>query len=328
MWMSDFKDLGVHFHTLEESVAILGNQDRYLHLIEDYFGVKIVTRGEKILVEKTVSNEKEAELLLFFTTLKDILRFEKSLNERDILYAFKMLETNQLEDLVSIYQNRVVVGKDTLGKTINAKTFNQKAYVKAIEKNDLVFGVGPAGTGKTFLAVVKGVSLMKAGEVKRIILTRPAVEAGESLGFLPGDLKEKVDPYLRPLYDALHMTLGAETTEGLIEKGTIEIAPLAYMRGRTLEDAFVILDEAQNTTEQQMKMFLTRLGFNSKMVVTGDISQIDLPIGRKSGLITAINILKGIKDVSICEFDVLDVIRHPLVQKVLQRYDQYEHKGD
>lgn len=324
MWMSEFKDLGVIFKTMEESVAIIGHQDRNLHLIEDYFKTKLVTRGEKILVSQDISPEDEEKLVKLFSTLSDILRFESNVNERDLLYAFKMLESGKIDDLVSIYSHKLVVGKDTNGKPISVKTFNQKKYIKSIENNDLVFGVGPAGTGKTFLAVVKGVSLLKAQEVKRIILTRPAVEAGESLGFLPGDLKEKVDPYLRPLYDALHITLGAETTEGLIEKGVIEIAPLAYMRGRTLEDAFVILDEAQNTTEQQMKMFLTRLGFNSKMVVTGDISQIDLPIGRKSGLITAINILKNINNVSIIQFDVLDVIRHPLVQKVLERYDQYE----
>lgn len=325
--MSDFKELGINFNSIEETVAILGHHDRNLRLIEDYFHVKLVTRGERMLVSNDISNETETQLTTFFETLQSILKFEKNLNERDLLYAFKMLENNKLEDLVALYQHKMVVGKDVHGRSITAKTFNQRTYIKAIESNDLVFGVGPAGTGKTFLAVVKGVTLLKNQEVKRIILTRPAVEAGESLGFLPGDLKEKVDPYLRPLYDALHMTLGVETTEALMEKGVIEIAPLAYMRGRTLEDAFVILDEAQNTTEQQMKMFLTRLGFQSKMVVTGDVSQIDLPVGHKSGLITAINILKGIKDVSICNFDILDVIRHPLVQKVLERYEDYENKG-
>lgn len=324
--MSEFTDLGINFHTLEELMALLGNGDQHLRLLEEYFGVQLVTRGERILVSH-IPEDKKQDLILLIETLKQVIKYENNLSERDLLYAFKMLESGQIEDMVSIYQHKVTVGKDMYGKAIYAKTFNQKNYIKAIEKHDLVFGVGPAGTGKTFLAVVKGVAALKAQEVKRIILTRPAVEAGESLGFLPGDLKEKVDPYLRPLYDALHLTLGREQTETLIEKGTIEIAPLAYMRGRTLDDAFVILDEAQNTTEEQMKMFLTRLGFNSKMVVTGDISQIDLPIGRKSGLVTAINILKGIRGVSICYFDIVDVIRHPLVQKVLTRYEEYENKG-
>lgn len=323
--MSEFKELSFAFQSIEETVAILGHHDRNLKLIEDYFDVDIITRGGRVLVSE-VSEEKKEAITSLFNTLQNILKYEKNINERDILYAFKMLEHGKLDELISLHQYKIVVGKDIHGQLITAKTLNQRHYIHAIDANDLVFGVGPAGTGKTFLAVVKGVSLLKSQQIKRIILTRPAVEAGESLGFLPGDLKEKVDPYLRPLYDALHVTLGFETTETLIEKGVIEIAPLAYMRGRTLDDAFVILDEAQNTTEQQMKMFLTRLGFQSKMVVTGDISQIDLPRGHKSGLITAINILKDIKDVKICHFDILDVIRHPLVQKVLERYDEYEGK--
>lgn len=324
--MSELIDLGIQFTSIEESITIFGIHDRNLRLLEDYFQIKIITRGDNILVDKAFPEKKQKDLHKIFQTLKQILKYENNINERDILYCFKMLEQDKLEDLISIYSNKIVVGKQYSGKPISAKTFNQKKYIKSIDDHDLVFGVGPAGTGKTFLAVVKGVTALKAQEVKRIILTRPAVEAGESLGFLPGDLKEKVDPYLRPLYDALHDTLGVENTENLIEKGTIEIAPLAYMRGRTLEDAFVILDEAQNTTEQQMKMFLTRLGFNSKMVVTGDISQIDLPRGVNSGLVNAINILKDIDSISICLFDVSDVIRHPLVQKVLDRYEKFESK--
>lgn len=324
--MSNFVKIDFNFNSIEESISIIGTHDRNIRLLEEYFHTKIVTRGEEILVSEELDKTKQDQLLKILKTLQTILKYENNMNERDILYSFKMLEQDKLDDLISIYRNKIIVGKHYTGKPISAKTFNQKKYIKAIDDHDLVFGVGPAGTGKTFLAVVKGVTALKAQDVKRIILTRPAVEAGESLGFLPGDLKEKVDPYLRPLYDALHDTLGQENTESLIEKGTIEIAPLAYMRGRTLDDAFVILDEAQNTTEQQMKMFLTRLGFNSKMVVTGDISQIDLPRGVNSGLINAINILKDMDNISICEFDVSDVIRHPLVQKVLDRYEAFERK--
>ncbi|MDF2698547.1 MAG: phosphate starvation-inducible protein PhoH [Haloplasmataceae bacterium] len=324
--MSNLINLEINFSSMEESIAIIGTHDKNLKLLETYFDTKIITRGDSIYVTPDINEPKRNQLIQVINTLKQILKYENNINERDILYCFKMLESNKLDELIGIYSNKVLIGKTFLGKPINAKTFNQKNYVKAIENSDLVFGVGPAGTGKTYLAVVKGVALLKQQDVKRIILTRPAVEAGESLGFLPGDLKEKVDPYLRPLYDALHDTLGLENTESLIEKGTIEIAPLAYMRGRTLDDAFVILDEAQNTTDQQMKMFLTRLGFNSKMVVTGDISQVDLPRGIRSGLVTVLNILENIPNVEICKFDVSDVIRHPLVQKVIERYEKYEEK--
>jgi phosphate starvation-inducible PhoH-like protein len=215
-----------------------------------------------------------------------------------------------------------VVGYTSTNKPIYPKTIRQIDYVKALSKYDMVFGIGPAGTGMTYLAVIHAVSLLKDGKIKKLILTRPAVEAGENLGFLPGDLKEKIDPYLRPLYDALYDSLGREQTDMLIEKSVIEIAPLAYMRGRTLDNAYVILDEAQNTTNMQMKMFLTRLGFNSKMVITGDISQIDLPSNVKSGLKTAIHILKGINRISIVEFEKYDVVRHPLVARIIERYDE------
>ena len=217
---------------------------------------------------------------------------------------------------------RYKIIKTTQGKTIVAKTFNQKDYYRKILDNDLVFGIGPAGTGKTYLAVVIGVSLLKKNIVRKIILTRPVVEAGENLGFLPGDLKEKVDPYLRPLYDALYDVLGLEQTEKMIERGIIEIAPLAYMRGRTLEDAYIILDEAQNTTKQQMKMFLTRLGFNSKMVVTGDETQIDLPKPVKSGLKHAKEILHDVKGIEFVQFETVDVVRHTLVQKIIESYEK------
>jgi len=324
--MSEFISLDFRFNNLEESMAIIGSHDRNLKLLEDYFATKIITRGDAILVSNTISDEAKTNLLRVLKTLQNIIKYENNINERDLMYCFRMLENDMLEDVVSLYKNKLIIGKKSNGKPIVAKTFNQRRYIKAIEENDIVFATGPAGTGKTYLAVVKAVSALKSQEVKRIILTRPAVEAGESLGFLPGDLKEKVDPYLRPLYDALHDTLGVEATESFIEKGIIEIAPLAYMRGRTLEDAYIILDEAQNTTDQQMKMFLTRLGFNSKMIVTGDISQVDLPRGVRSGLITCINILKGIDNIAICTFDVSDIIRHPLVQKVIDRYEEYTRK--
>ncbi|NLC94692.1 MAG: phosphate starvation-inducible protein PhoH [Bacilli bacterium] len=324
--MSEFISLDFRFNNLEESMAIIGSHDRNLKLLEDYFATKIITRGDAILVSNTISDEAKTNLLRVLKTLQNIIKYENNINERDLMYCFRMLENDMLEDVVSLYKNKLIIGKKSNGKPIVAKTFNQRRYIKAIEENDIVFATGPAGTGKTYLAVVKAVSALKSQEVKRIILTRPAVEAGESLGFLPGDLKEKVDPYLRPLYDALHDTLGVEATESFIEKGIIEIAPLAYMRGRTLEDAYIILDEAQNTTDQQMKMFLTRLGFNSKMIVTGDVSQVDLPRGVRSGLITCINILKGIDNIAICTFDVSDIIRHPLVQKVIDRYEEYTRK--
>jgi phosphate starvation-inducible PhoH-like protein len=240
------------------------------------------------------------------------------------VYAVQLAKKNSLEFFEDVYEEEI--GKNVKGKTIRVKTLGQSQYISAIKKNDLVFGIGPAGTGKTYLAVVMAVNALKNGHVQRIILTRPAVEAGESLGFLPGDLKEKVDPYLRPLYDALHDVLGTEHTQRLIERGVIEIAPLAYMRGRTLDDAFVILDEAQNTTMAQMKMFLTRLGFGSKMVITGDISQIDLPKGAQSGLAAVSKILTNVKGISFVHLEQSDVVRHPLVGRIIQAYEQADQK--
>src|SRR5699024_7186282 len=239
--------------------------------------------------------------------------------ERDILYAIELAKENKIELFETLFD--ATITKNVKGKTIRAKTLGQKEYIQAMRKNDLVFGIGPAGTGKTYLAVVFAVHALKTGAAKRIVLTRPAVEAGESLGFLPGDLKEKVDPYLRPLYDALNDVLGRDQTLRLIDNEVIEIAPLAYMRGRTLDNAYVILDEAQNTTPEQMKMFLTRLGFGSKMVVTGDITQVDLPKGVKSGLAIANEILKDIKGIKFIHLTGTDVVRHPLVQKIIRAYD-------
>jgi phosphate starvation-inducible protein PhoH and related proteins len=241
------------------------------------------------------------------------------------MYIIKLAEKDELNDVFDLYRNRKKILVNDQGKSIYPKTFNQRKYVEALNNYDLIFGVGPAGTGKTYLAVAQAVADLKNSKVKKLILTRPVVEAGENLGFLPGDLKEKVDPYLVPLYDALYEMLGTETTNSLIDKGIIEIAPLAYMRGRTLENAFVILDEAQNTTKVQMKMFLTRLGFASKMVITGDPSQSDLPKTDASGLNQALSLLRNLEDIKIIEFEKIDVVRHPLVQRILERYESNEN---
>jgi phosphate starvation-inducible PhoH-like protein len=249
-----------------------------------------------------------------------LIRKGITISERDVLYGIEMAKRLKLDEFEALYVDEI--SKDARGKSIRVKTLGQRHYISSIRNKDLVFGIGPAGTGKTYLAVVMAVSALKNNSVKKIILTRPAVEAGESLGFLPGDLKEKVDPYLRPLYDALHDVLGTEHTQRLIERGTIEIAPLAYMRGRTLDDAFVILDEAQNTTPAQMKMFLTRLGFGSKMVITGDITQVDLPKGVKSGLAAAKETLSSVSGIAFNELQQSDVVRHPLVAKIIEAYDQ------
>jgi phosphate starvation-inducible PhoH-like protein len=252
--------------------------------------------------------------------LLELIRNGYILTERDVLYAVDLAKDFRADQLLDLYKGEIAI--TYRGKPIRVKTIGQKHYVTTIKKRDVVFGVGPAGTGKTYLAVVLAISALKEGSVKRIILTRPAVEAGESLGFLPGDLQEKVDPYLRPLYDALYDVMGPEQTAKALERGLIEIAPLAYMRGRTLDDSFIILDEAQNTTPEQMKMFLTRLGFGSKMVITGDVTQIDLPKGKKSGLVEAKAILSGIEEIGFVQFAESDVVRHSLVQKIIMAYDR------
>lgn len=301
-----------------EAIALFGIHDVHLKRIEQELGVSIVTRGESVSVSGTSEQVQLVDDLL--RHLLVVIRKGISISERDIMYAIQMAKSGTLDYFIELYEEEIT--KNAKGKAIRVKTLGQRQYVTAIKKHDLVFGIGPAGTGKTYLAVVMAVHALKNGHVKRIILTRPAVEAGENLGFLPGDLKEKVDPYLRPLYDALHDVLGADHTQRLIERGTIEIAPLAYMRGRTLEDAFVILDEAQNTTPAQMKMFLTRLGFGSKMVITGDISQVDLPKGVKSGLAVAKDILPTVSGISFVFLEQTDVVRHPLVGKIIEAYDQ------
>ena len=292
------------FETIDETISVVGHHDKHLKIFEDYYNVEISLRGDQIYL---FGDEKKAAIIReVLMALVELHRKGKEITERDVLYAIKMNEQHRLGDLESLFDERYKIIKTVQGKMIYAKTFNQKDYYRKIQDNDLVFGIGPAGTGKTYLAVVIGVALLKKNIVRKIILTRPVVEAGENLGFLPGDLKEKVDPYLRPLYDALYDVLGLEQTEKMIERGIIEIAPLAYMRGRTLEDAYIILDEAQNTTKQQMKMFLTRLGFNSKMVVTGDETQIDLPKPVKSGLKHAKEILSDVKGIEFVQFETVD----------------------
>ncbi|MDA7026898.1 PhoH family protein [Bacillus sp. CLL-7-23] len=301
-----------------EAQALFGNQDSHLKMIEEELNISIITRGETVYVTGDKETFQIVDSLL--ASLLRLIRKGIELSERDVLYAMKMAKRQKLEFFESMYEDEIT--KNAKGKSIRVKTMGQREYIAAMKRHDLIFGIGPAGTGKTYLAVVKAVHELKNGHVKKIILTRPAVEAGESLGFLPGDLKEKVDPYLRPLYDALYDVLGADHTARLLERGTIEVAPLAYMRGRTLDDAFVILDEAQNTTPAQMKMFLTRLGFGSKMVITGDITQIDLPRGVASGLAVAKNMLHNIDGISIVELDQTDVVRHPLVARIIEAYEK------
>ncbi|KIX90187.1 phosphate starvation protein PhoH [Staphylococcus microti] len=309
----------IQIDDIHQAQALLGNNDEHLTLVENAFGVIIHARGQEVAVKGQKVNDVTAAESVLRNLLKVIEKGE-SIGVKDVQAAIKMAKNGTIEHLIDLYDEAIT--KDAYGKTIRPKTMGQRMYIHAMKKHDLVFGIGPAGTGKTFLAVVYVAKALRAGEVKRIVLTRPAVEAGESLGFLPGDLKEKVDPYLRPLYDGLHTVLGVEQTTRFIERGVIEIAPLAYMRGRTLDDAFVILDEAQNTTQAQMKMFLTRLGFGSKMVVTGDKTQIDLPKGVKSGLVEAEQRLKGLKGLSIQHLDQADVVRHPLVGRIITRYEE------
>ena len=311
----------IQIDDINQSQALLGNNDENLKAIEAHFNVVIHARGQEIAVKgEKIEHVEKAELVL--KNLLKVIELGNTITLKDVEAAIKMADNNTIHHLLDLYDEEIT--KDAYGKTIRAKTMGQRIYINAMKRNDLVFGIGPAGTGKTFLAVVYAAKQLRKGSVKRIVLTRPAVEAGESLGFLPGDLKEKVDQYLRPLYDGLNTVLGREQTQRLIERGVIEIAPLAYMRGRTLDDAFVILDEAQNTTHAQMKMFLTRLGFGSKMVVTGDQTQIDLPKGVKSGLKEAVKKLSGVSGISIMKMDQSDVVRHPLVSKIINRYEGVE----
>ena len=310
----------IEVERMEQAVSLFGSYDSNTRLLEQEYGVNILIRDTNI----KVSGEQPGVMMAVkaVNSLLHLINQGEQLNEQTVRYVITLVNDGA-EDTVR------QLGGDSLcvtakGKPIKAKTVGQKKYIEAIERNTVTLGVGPAGTGKTYLAVAMAVRAYKAKEIDRIILTRPAVEAGEKLGFLPGDLQSKVDPYLRPLYDALFDMLGAETTQRYLERGDIEIAPLAYMRGRTLDDSFIILDEAQNTTPEQMKMFLTRLGFNSKMVVTGDVTQIDLPDGKMSGLKQVMKVLQGVEDVAICTFGQQDVVRHQLVQRIIAAYEKFD----
>ena len=307
--------------TGEQALQLLGPKDVHISILEEVFNVRIAIRDEQCIINTT-----EASIIEPLQEVLHILCQQVSkglpLFEQNVRYVCRRVMNHQSVSFEEM--DMKIVGRTLNGKAIVPKTDGQLAFIKAIEEKPVVFGIGPAGTGKTFLAVIYAVSALKRGDVKRIVLTRPAVEAGENLGFLPGDLKEKVDPYLTPLYDALHDMLGNEQTEKLIEKGVIEIAPLAYMRGRTLNDAFVLLDEAQNTTASQMKMFLTRLGFRSHMIITGDVSQIDLQKNVQSGLVPSAHILEGLEDIAIIRLTSEDVVRNPIVQKIIERYSAFE----
>ena len=301
----------------EQAQAVSGKRDENLRLVEAAFGVKIVPRGLDLLISGSddgVAKTKKA--------LTNMAGLGASLTSHDVYYAIKLSENGD-STVLNELSSGVVVSTHK-GKIIRPKTSGQRRYIGTISRSDVVFGIGPAGTGKTYLAMAVAIASLKKKEVERVILTRPAVEAGEHLGFLPGDLQDKVDPYLRPLYDALYDILGQETYLKYREKGIIEIAPLAYMRGRTLDDSFIILDEAQNCTPAQMKMFLTRLGFGSKAVITGDITQVDLPRGKTSGLVQIQKVLKGVEGIGFCYLHESDVVRHPLVQRIIQAYDVYD----
>lgn len=304
----------------EEIRLLLGKFDQHITLLDRYFNVRVIPQGDLLVVEGERQDVENVALL--FEELLWLLRQGQIPNLPDVEYAIELIRTGQAEKLRTLIGDMVFI--TPRGKKIKPKTLGQKGYVEAIRRHDIVFGIGPAGTGKTYLAMTMAVKALKERTVQRLILTRPAVEAGENLGFLPGDLQEKVDPYLRPLYDALHDLLGVDVYKAYMEKGIIEIAPLAYMRGRTLDESFIILDEAQNTTAEQMKMFLTRLGFGSRAVITGDVTQIDLPRGRFSGLAQIEEILTGVTGISFIHLTDQDVVRHPLVQKIIRAYANYE----
>ena len=313
----------IDFYSIEYAMNIFGNYDENIKIIEEAFAVKVLTRDTSIAISGETDDVKKVETIV--SKLLDIARQGESITRQNVLYLVSLTNEKQIEKADEILTDCVCL--TAKGKQIKNKTHGQKLYVDAIKKNDIVFGIGPAGTGKTFLAVAMAVTAFRNKEVDRIVLTRPAVEAGEKLGFLPGDLQNKVDPYLRPLYDGLYEIMGADLYVRYLEKGMIEIAPLAYMRGRTLDNAFIILDEAQNTSPEQMKMFLTRIGFNSKAVITGDITQIDLPGDKKSGLKDVINVLKDIDGIEFVFLTEKDVVRHELVRKIIVAYDKQSLNG-
>lgn len=311
-------EITVNVENIDDIISLFGSYDANVNLLQKQYNVSILSRGNDIRINGDEQNVRSAASAV--ETLLGMIRRGEAVTEQSIRYVSQMVSEGEEKQITQLSGDGICV--TVSGKVVKPKTVGQKAYIDAISKNTIVLGVGPAGTGKTYLAVAMAVKAFKAHEITKIILTRPAVEAGEKLGFLPGDLQNKVDPYLRPLYDALFDMMGAESFAKNMERGSIEVAPLAYMRGRTLDDAFIILDEAQNTTREQFKMFLTRLGFNSKMVITGDITQIDLPDSRKSGLIDAMHILKGINDIAITKFTEKDVVRHKLVQDIIRAYEK------
>ncbi|MGE4284194.1 MAG: PhoH family protein [Clostridia bacterium] len=305
---------------MEQIINVFGSFDENVKIIEDKFDVKILNRGNEL---KIIGEEDKAgNAIKVLGGLLNLSARGEAIKEQNVRYIISLVDEGQEDKINTLGEDCICL--TARGKPIKSKTLGQKRYIEAIKKNVIVFGVGPAGTGKTYLAVAMAVTAFRNKEVNKIILTRPAVEAGEKLGFLPGDLQNKVDPYLRPLYDALYDMLGVETYQKYLERGMIEIAPLAYMRGRTLDDAYIILDEAQNTTPEQMKMFLTRIGFGSKAIITGDITQIDLPMGKRSGLKEAIKILKNIEGLEFVFLTEKDVVRHPLVQKIIKAYEKFD----
>lgn len=316
-------EIRLRLEDAREAAAVFGRNDEFLRLIvERYAAARILTRGEEIVISAEAQEADKIRRL--FEELLFLHRQGNILTSHEVSYGIRMVEAGRAESLHSMFSDTVFV--TCRGKHVKSKTLGQWTYLKAMQQNAVTIGIGPAGTGKTYLAVAMAVSYLKQKEVERIILTRPAVEAGEKLGFLPGDLQEKVDPYLRPLYDSLYDLIGAETFQKYMQKGIIEVAPLAYMRGRTLNDAFIILDEAQNTTPEQMKMFLTRLGFGSRMAVTGDVTQVDLPHGKMSGLKQAEQVLAGVPGVAIVRFAEGDVVRHELVGSIIKAYERFERQ--
>lgn len=311
----------ISLERLEETISVFGSFDENIRLIEHELGVTVVSRDSQL----KVAGEDPEGVMLAVRAIENLMQLAakgETINEQNVRYIIQLVREGKENQIVSLAADVLCI--TAKGKPIKAKTLGQKKYVEAIRDNVVTLGIGPAGTGKTYLAVAAAVAAFRAKEINRIILTRPAVEAGERLGFLPGDLQSKVDPYLRPLYDALFDMLGAETYQKYLERGNIEVAPLAYMRGRTLDDSFIILDEAQNTSREQMKMFLTRLGFGSKIVITGDVTQIDLPDGKPSGLREAMRVLKKVEGIGICELTNADVVRHVMVQRIVKAYEEYE----
>lgn len=313
------EELSLDINTLK---IIFGECDKYIKKIENDLSVDVVLRDDQMFIYGEQADVRKAKHLIL--DLAEISKRNSGLEPQKVDYGAQLAKSDQSDTLLTLDENTIC--HTVNGKAVKPKTSGQMEYVKAIEKDMIVFGTGPAGTGKTYLAMAMAITAFKKEEVNRIILTRPAIEAGEKLGFLPGDLQSKVDPYLRPLYDALYQIMGADSFAKNMEKGLIEVAPLAYMRGRTLDNSFIILDEAQNTTPAQMKMFLTRIGFGSKVVITGDMSQKDLAPGTPSGLDQALKILKDIEGISICKLTSKDIVRHPLVMKIVEQYEKYETK--